>query len=260
MVEAIPPVPPAAVMTPTRPPLPKTPPPPPPTVPPPPPALSPLQTSPPAEAIAPPPPSPPTVNRQVATLPPPSPPPSPKPEESIAPHAPDSAPTLRAPGPATEMAARPPPAAGVAAVPQPVMRSAPGAPLQGEAGGVSPPGAGSQQRDPVTTLAPPQPQSLGGPGGAPSGAGGTIGARAIYKPLPEIPEALRHRTLEVVAVARFKVDANGTAQVELIEPTSDPDLNRALVESLRRWRFSPSKQDGKPVPSTIDLRIPISVK
>jgi protein TonB len=87
-----------------------------------------------------------------------------------------------------------------------------------------------------------------------------MGARAIYKPLPEIPETLRRRALEVVAVARFQVAANGSAQVELIEPTSDPDLNRTLLESLKRWRFFPSMQDGKPVASTVDIRIPISVK
>jgi len=87
-----------------------------------------------------------------------------------------------------------------------------------------------------------------------------MGARAIYKPLPEIPEALRHRTIEMVAVARFKVAASGAAQVELIEPTSDPDLNRALLDSLKRWRFFPGMQDGKPVASTVDIRIPISVK
>src|SRR2546427_710632 len=55
--------------------------------------------------------------------------------------------------------------------------------------------------------------------------GGSAGARAIYQPLPEIPEALRHRTVEITTVARFRVAANGSAQVELTEPTADPDLN-----------------------------------
>ena len=87
-----------------------------------------------------------------------------------------------------------------------------------------------------------------------------MGARAIYKPLPEIPEALRHRNIEMVAVARFQVAADGAAQVALVEPTSDPDLNRALLDSLKRWRFFPGMQDGKPVASTVEIRIPISVR
>jgi len=90
--------------------------------------------------------------------------------------------------------------------------------------------------------------------------GGNTGARAISQPLPEIPEALRHRSIEITAVARFKVAANGSAQVELTGPTADSDLNRALLESLRQWRFFPAMQDGKPVASTVEIRIPISVR
>jgi protein TonB len=87
-----------------------------------------------------------------------------------------------------------------------------------------------------------------------------MSARAIYKPMPEIPDSLRHRSVELVAVARFRVTVNGSAQVELTRPTSDPDLNRALLETLKRWRFFPAMQAGKPIVSMIDIRIPISVK
>jgi protein TonB len=78
--------------------------------------------------------------------------------------------------------------------------------------------------------------------------------------MPEIPEALRRQTLDVVAIARFRVAANGRAQVELVQPTPDPELNNVLLEALRRWRFFPGMQDGKPVASTVDIRVPISVK
>jgi protein TonB len=87
-----------------------------------------------------------------------------------------------------------------------------------------------------------------------------MGARALYKPMPELPDALRRRNMEMVAVARFSVAADGSARVALIEPTSDPDLNLALLDSLKRWKFFPAMQDGKPVASNIDIRIPISVK
>lgn len=98
-----------------------------------------------------------------------------------------------------------------------------------------------------------------GPRGESRG-GGNTGARAISQPLPEIPEALRHRSIEIIAVARFNVAANGSAQVELTGPTADSELNRALLDSLRRWRFFPAMQDGKPVASTVEIRIPISVR
>ena len=104
-----------------------------------------------------------------------------------------------------------------------------------------------------------QSDGTGIPGPSPSG-GGQMGARALYKPLPEIPDALRRRSIDTVALARFRVGADGSAQVELIEPTSDPDLNLALLDSLKRWRFFPAMQNGKPVASSIDIRIPVSVK
>ncbi len=63
-----------------------------------------------------------------------------------------------------------------------------------------------------------------------------------------------------MAVARFRVAADGSAEVDLIEPTPDPQLNRALLESLRRWRFFPAMENGKAAPSSLDIRIPISVR
>jgi periplasmic protein TonB len=135
-----------------------------------------------------------------------------------------------------------------AAVPQPA------APSPAIAKGTSTPDS-DRARAPVDAARDPAPGSRGDALG-----GGNAGARAIYQPVPEIPVALRHRSLEIVAVARFKVAANGSVQVELTEPTADSDLNRAVLESLRRWRFFPAMQDGKPVASIVEIRIPISVR
>ena len=48
--------------------------------------------------------------------------------------------------------------------------------------------------------------------------------------------------------------------MELVQPTSDPGLNAALLDSLKRWRFFPAMREGKPVASTVDIRIPVSVR
>ena len=117
----------------------------------------------------------------------------------------------------------------------------------------------------VPAQAPTSPATSSIPGSATVGPsdGGRMGARTIYRPKTEeleLPEALRHRTIEMVAVARFRVGADGSARVELVEPTSDPDLNRALLVWLRRFRFFPGMQDGKPIVSTVDIRVPISVR
>ena len=89
---------------------------------------------------------------------------------------------------------------------------------------------------------------------------GTMGARALYQPMPEIPLALRHHTLDLVAVARFRVAADGSATVELIQATPEPELNAALLDALKRWRFFPALENGHPVASSVDIRIPISVR
>jgi protein TonB len=135
-----------------------------------------------------------------------------------------------------------PPAATAATVPLPPASATPSPPV------------GPPVESPTAALPPSRaPQEA-------SGGTDKMSARAIYKPLPEIPEALRRHAIELVAVARFRVEASGSAHVELIQLTNDPDLNRALLESLRRWRFFPAMQAGQPVASTIDVRIPISVK
>ncbi|HUM14411.1 MAG TPA: TonB family protein [Candidatus Nitrosotalea sp.] len=168
----------------------------------------------------------------------------PKPREEARTRAPAPAPVAtqieapRDPVPAAEASAAAPGTTLPATVAAPAPSAATGPPAQ----------------TPVAALAPGR-----GPQGPPGGTD-TMSARAIYKPMPEIPESLRHRTVEVIAVARFRVAADGRAQVELTEPTNDPGLNRALLETLGRWRFFPAMQAGKPVASTIDIRIPISVQ
>lgn len=87
-----------------------------------------------------------------------------------------------------------------------------------------------------------------------------MGPRAIYQPVPELPPELRRHKLELVAVARFAVAADGSAQVELVTATPDLALNRVLLDTLKKWRFFPALQDGHPVASIVELRIPVSVR
>jgi periplasmic protein TonB len=96
--------------------------------------------------------------------------------------------------------------------------------------------------------------------GAASSGGVTMGARALDKPMPDFPEELRRRPLNVVAVASFHVGADGSATVTLVQATVDPLINAALMVALHKWRFFPALENGHPVPSIIEIRIPIVVK
>jgi protein TonB len=120
------------------------------------------------------------------------------------------------------------------------------------------------------------PASSGGARGAPgpafgasggqagSGGGGSMyansGARAIVRPMPQIPNELREEAFTSTALARFHVAADGSAKVELARPTPDPRLNHILLESLMKWRFMPAIRDGKPVATTEEIVIKIEVK
>jgi protein TonB len=116
-----------------------------------------------------------------------------------------------------------------------------------------------EPQPPARTAAPAAPLAQAHASLKPSG-GVTMGARALYKPIPEIPDELRHRHLSLVAVARFRVAADGSANVNLIQPTPEPRLNTAVIETLQKWRFFPAMEDGRPIASTIDIRIPIEVQ
>lgn len=86
------------------------------------------------------------------------------------------------------------------------------------------------------------------------------GARAIYAPVPTIPDDLREDSLNAVAVAHFRVGYNGTVMVVLAQPTSNPRLNQILIDTLKQWRFFPAIRGGVAVDSEFDLRIPVTVQ
>jgi protein TonB len=115
------------------------------------------------------------------------------------------------------------------------------------------PNAASVEAQPQPALpAPaPQPQPI---------SSGPIAARAIYSPLPKIPDELRDRASSAEALARFTIGADGRVSVELVTPTLDSLLNRAILETLRTWRFAPATENGKPVASSQVLRIRVEVR
>jgi protein TonB len=92
-------------------------------------------------------------------------------------------------------------------------------------------------------------------GNAPNGP-----AHATFQPLPEIPDDYRAEAFAAVALARFAVHPDGSADVSLIEATHNPTLNRLLLTSLRQWRFAAAIKDGHPVETTIELRVHFNVQ
>jgi len=94
---------------------------------------------------------------------------------------------------------------------------------------------------------------------APPASAGSTQARLVSQPVPVLPDDLREQGYQLTAVARFKVHADGTFDVELIKPTQNPRLNQILLETLHRWRFYPAMENGHPVESDQDVRVHFSV-
>jgi protein TonB len=96
----------------------------------------------------------------------------------------------------------------------------------------------------------------------PSSSGNTPNgpAHATFQPLPEIPDDYRAEAFAAVALARFAVHPDGSADVSLVEATRNPTLNRLLLASLRQWRFAAAIKDGHPVETTIELRVHFNVQ
>jgi protein TonB len=101
------------------------------------------------------------------------------------------------------------------------------------------------------------PQEKGGGSGLGSDS---LGARAIYSPVPKIPDDLREVAFEAEAVAHFEVTYDGSVKVTLAKPTADPRLNQILLSTLQQWRFFPAMKGGVAIDSAFDVRIPISVQ
>jgi protein TonB len=93
----------------------------------------------------------------------------------------------------------------------------------------------------------------------PSITSGATQARVISQPLPVLPDDLREQGYQLMAVAHFKIHADGSVEVELVKPTQNPRLNQILLDTLHRWRFFPATENGHPVESDQDVRVHFSV-
>jgi len=104
-----------------------------------------------------------------------------------------------------------------------------------------------------------------GDSGTGEGSGGgigtdTVGAHAIYAPTPVIHEDLREDVMQTEAIARFNVSFDGVSEVTLEKPTSSPRLNQVLLDTLKQWKFFPAVKNGVAIPSSFEVRIPITVQ
>ncbi len=81
----------------------------------------------------------------------------------------------------------------------------------------------------------------------------------VFNPMPTIPPNLRAQKYSTSVRVAFIVNAQGAFTVKLLSTTGYDELDRTVIATLKRWKFSPATHDGSPVPGTLKLRIQFSV-
>lgn len=75
-------------------------------------------------------------------------------------------------------------------------------------------------------------------------------------PRPDYPPAARRRSIEGRAVIRAVVAADGrVASVELRASSAHELLDRAALEAVQRWRFTPAKRGEQAVDGAVDVPV-----
>lgn len=73
---------------------------------------------------------------------------------------------------------------------------------------------------------------------------------------PEYPRDAQRRGLSGRVLLRVDVAADGTAtNVDFVQRSGAPELDRAAMNAVRKWRFAPARSDGKPVASSVNVPV-----
>lgn len=122
-------------------------------------------------------------------------------------------------------------------------------PPQGQQPGLA---AGDQPRiiEPVAQVAPPPPSR-----NSPAMAGNTSPV-PISRPPPAYPrEAMRRRIGGTVRVQATVAPDGSVERMDVAESSGNRYLDRAAMEAVRRWRFTPAMRNGQPVTAAVVIPV-----
>ena len=94
--------------------------------------------------------------------------------------------------------------------------------------------------------------SMGGGGGG----SGYVPPQFLLRHKPMYPEQARAQHLEGVVMLLVSVDEEGhVTSASLRQGCGYAVLDRAALEAVRTWRFSPGRQGGRAIPATVEIPI-----
>jgi protein TonB len=146
--------------------------------------------------------------------------------------------------PASSTAPAPPAKEGVLTL---TPQSAPRA--DGSTRGASPSAQPASAAAPAARPAPPGPASAAS--AAPAVRGATRDAVVLEQVIPKFPARARRMDVSEGSVAlEYTVDERGAVKDAVVVSASPPGVfDEAALSAIRRWRYQPKLQDGKPVAS-----------
>jgi len=82
-----------------------------------------------------------------------------------------------------------------------------------------------------------------------------------YNPRPEYPREARKFGWEGTVLLIVEVLPDGNAgKIEIKESSGHSVLDRAAIQAIRKWRFTPAQRQGTPVPATTELPVIFRLK
>jgi protein TonB len=129
-------------------------------------------------------------------------------------------------------------------------------PADAKEGGVEAPAAGTPSRLGNPPAPPPTAAAIRG---GTSERGGFSPPRPIRQKTPPYPEAARRAGGEGTVVVKAYVQADGTiGAADVHQSSGDPELDRAALDAIREWRFSPAARAGRAVAAWV--LVPVQFK
>jgi len=77
------------------------------------------------------------------------------------------------------------------------------------------------------------------------------GPHATYSPDPEYPEKERKARHNGTVVLDLVVGSDGLPRDITVSRPFSPAFDKAAIDAVKRWRFTPAAKDGKPVATRI---------
>ncbi len=78
--------------------------------------------------------------------------------------------------------------------------------------------------------------------------------------LSEVPEKERPVGFEMTARVKFIIEVDGSTTVSLMQSSGNENIDKAVLKTMRLWKWEPAYKSGKPVKSTETVLVSIETK